>query len=466
MKIFDTIAAIATPLGSGGIAIIRVSGENSQEISQKIINTKSGKPIKELESHKLTLSDIHRPNDFAAVIDEALVSVMRAPNSFTGETVVEINCHGGYLAASTILNILLDCGARIAEPGEFTRRAFMNGKTDMLGAEAIMDLIDAKSSLGLSNAAKSLNGTLSQKINILRDSIMEITANISATADYPDEVDPLTTEEITERLSPIISDLDSLIDGFETGKILRDGITTVIVGKPNVGKSSLLNALSRTERAIVTDIPGTTRDTIEEYINLKGASLRLLDTAGIRTEAADAVEQIGIERSIKNIEIADLCLFVIDCNEDIDDRDSKIAEKLKNKNTIVILNKTDKTARVTRSDIFEKFGFSKKDIVETATPMNGEPIGIDLLENMIADKFAIGQVKNDDVFISNTRQRDSLVKSKNSIMLALEAAENGMPFDILYVDLEDALSALGEVTGTTVQEEIIDMVFSRFCVGK
>lgn len=466
MKIFDTIAAIATPLGSGGIAIIRVSGENSREIAQCIVKTKSGKPLDKLESHKLTLSDIHRPDDLEAVIDEALVSVMRAPNSFTGETVVEINCHGGYLAASTILNMLLDCGARMAEPGEFTRRAFMNGKTDMLGAEATMDLIDAKSGLGLSNAAKSLNGTLSHKINALRDGIMEITANISAAADYPDEVDPLTTEEITEKLNPVISELDSLINGFETGKILRDGITTVIVGKPNVGKSSLLNALSRTERAIVTDIPGTTRDTIEEYINLKGASLRLLDTAGIRSEAADAVEQIGIERTMQNIELADLCLFVIDSHTDIDDRDAKIAEKLKDKNTIVILNKTDKAQTVTRGDISEKFGFNEKDIIETATPMNGEATGIELLENMIADKFAIGDVKNDAVFISNTRQRDSLVKSKKSVCLALEAVEGGMPFDILYVDLEDALSALGEVVGTTVQEEIIDTVFSRFCVGK
>ena len=295
---------------------------------------------------------------------------------------------------------------------------------------------------------------------------MEITANISAAADYPDEVDPLTTEEITEKLNPVISELDSLINGFETGKILRDGITTVIVGKPNVGKSSLLNALSRSERAIVTDIPGTTRDTIEEYINLKGASLRLLDTAGIRSEAADAVEQIGIERTMQNIELADLCLFVIDSHADIDDRDAKIAEKLKDKNTIVILNKTDKAQTVTRGDISEKFGFNEKDIIETATPMNGEATGIELLENMIADKFAIGDVKNDAVFISNTRQRDSLVKSKKSVCLALEAAEGGMPFDILYVDLEDALSALGEVVGTTVQEEIIDTVFSRFCVGK
>lgn len=466
MKIFDTIAAIATPIGSGGIAIIRVSGEDSEKIAEKIIKPKNGKPITSLESHKLTLSSVHRPSDESFVIDEALVSVMRAPNSFTGETVVEINCHGGYLAASAILNMLLGCGARMAEAGEFTRRAFMNGKTDMLGAEATMDIIDAKSDLGLSNAAKSLGGALSQKINALRGAVMDITANISATADYPDEVDPLSGDELAEKLKPVLEDINSLINGFETGKILRDGITTVIVGKPNVGKSSLLNALTRTDRAIVTDIPGTTRDTIEEYISLKGASLRLLDTAGIRANAADEVEQIGIERALDNIEIADLCLFVLDSSGNLDERDENIAEKLRGKNTIFILNKTDKASAITSKDICEKFKVNTDDIVETSAPLGGSVTGIDCLENRIAEKFAIGELKSGDVFISNTRQRDSLVKAKKSVELALSGSENGMPFDLLYVDLEDALSALGEVVGTTVQEEIIDAVFSRFCVGK
>lgn len=466
MKIFDTIAATATPLGSGGIAIIRVSGEDSEAIARKIIRTKSGKPLKELESHKLYLAAVHRPEKPDELIDEALISIMRAPNSYTGETVVEINCHGGYFAASATLEALLVCGARLAEPGEFTRRAFMNGKTDMLGAEATMDIIDAKSNLGLSNAAKAIGGALSEKINELRDCIMEITANISATADYPDEVDPMSADVTESKLAPVLERLNSLIDGFETGRLMRDGITTVIVGKPNVGKSSLLNTLVKDERAIVTDIPGTTRDTIEEYISLKGASLRLLDTAGIRTEAADDVERIGISRALENIEIADLCLFVIDSSTPLDEKDEKIARALTGKRVIALLNKTDKPPAVTRTQVSELLGADTADIIETSTPKDENPQGIDELERAIINMFEIGGLRENDVFISNTRQRDSLIKARRSVSLALDALKDGVPFDILYVDLEDALSALGEVTGATVQEEIIDEVFSRFCVGK
>lgn len=466
MKIFDTISAIATPIGSGGIAIIRVSGENSEEIVQKIARAKNGKSLSEIQSHMLTLCDIHRPHDKDFIIDEALVSVMRAPKSFTGETVVEINCHGGYLAAKTILNMLLSLGSRMAEAGEFTRRAFMNGKTDMLGAEATMDLIDAKSDLGLSNAARALGGKLSDKINDIRSDIMDITAHISGAADYPDEVDEIETTALCDSLNRIIQKVDKLINGFSTGKILRDGITTVIIGKPNVGKSSLLNALSRTDRAIVTDIPGTTRDTIEEYINICGASLKLLDTAGIRENASDEVERIGIDRSIENMENSDLCLFVLDSSDEFDKHDEEIAKKLTDKNVIVILNKTDKNQKITLDDISLKLNISKDDIIETSTPKDGEITGIDRLESRIAEKFAIGQLNPGDVFISNARQLDSCVKAKQSLALALGGAENSLPFDLLYIDLEDALSSLGEVIGLTVQEEIIDTVFERFCVGK
>lgn len=267
-----------------------------------------------------------------------------------------------------------------------------------------------------------------------------------------------------EKLNLISSKISELIDSFETGKILRDGIHTVIVGKPNVGKSSLLNALSRSDRAIVTDIPGTTRDTIEEYINIKGASLRLLDTAGIRAEVSDEVEQIGIDRAMENIKIADLCLFVIDSNSKLEPEDEKIAKALKGKTTIVILNKTDKSAEITPIELKNRFGFETDDIVETSTPKDKTPAGIEKLEERIAEKFALGTIKSGEVYVSNTRQRDSLVKARESVDLALNGV--GMPFDLLYVDLEDALSALGEITGATVQEEIIDQVFSRFCVGK
>lgn len=464
MKMFDTIAAIATPIGSGGVAIIRISGESSESIAASVVQTKSGKAVSALESHKLTLADIHRADDKNALLDQALVAVMRAPHSYTGETVVEINCHGGYFAAGTILKELLSAGARLAEPGEFTRRAFINGKTDMIGAEAVMDIIESDSGLGLGNAAKSLSGALTVKINYIRDLIMEITSNISAAADYPDEVDPLTADAAADKLSRAMREIDALIDSFETGKILRDGIAAAIVGKPNVGKSSLLNALVRSERAIVTDIPGTTRDTIEEYINIKGAALKLSDTAGIRAEASDAVEQIGIDRAIQNIETADLCLFVVDSSEELDKQDEKIIEAIKNKNTVCILNKTDRTQRLTRDTLAAKTGLEPEDIIETATPIGQPPIGIDRLEDRIAEKFALGSIKSGDVYLSNVRQRDSLIKAKQSVELALNGVN--MPFDLLYVDLEDALSALGEVTGMTVQEEIIEQVFSRFCVGK
>ncbi len=465
---FDTIAAIATPIGSGGVAIIRVSGENSVAAVGAAARLRRGIPLEKAESRRLYLADIHKIGDPADIIDEALVAVMRAPCSYTGETVVEINCHGGYLAADTILKEILSAGARPAEAGEFTRRAFINGKTDMIGAEAVMDIIDSKSGMGLTNAARSLGGALSDKINAVREIILNITAEIAAAADYPEEVDPLPPEETAERISEALEKVSALIDGFETGRILRDGIAAVIVGRPNVGKSSLMNALTRSDRAIVTDIPGTTRDTIEELVNIKGAAMRLLDTAGIRGETEDKIEQIGISRALESIDRADLCIFVADSSAELDPEDLRILDTIKGKTTVCALNKTDleTETRLTAESLAEAAGIDISDVVETAAPENGEAEGIEALEERIAEKFALGSVGSGDVYVSNTRQRDSLVKARRALKLALEGAESGMPFDLLRIDLEDALSALGEVTGQTVQEEIIDNVFSRFCVGK
>lgn len=464
MKEFDTIAAIATPVGVGGIAIIRISGEDAEDAVSKIAFPQNGKKLSELESHKLTLSDVKRLDD-DQLLDEALVVVMRAPHSYTGEDVVEINCHGGYFAAESILEELFRIGVRQAEAGEFTRRSFVNGKTDLIGAEAVIDLIHSNSSLGQSNAAKALSGKLSEKVDKIREKAVAFAANISAVADFPDEIDEISNEELSARIDEIVGDIDDMIGGFSKGRILRDGILTVIAGRPNVGKSSLLNALSRTDRAIVTDIPGTTRDTVEEYVNINGVALRLVDTAGIR-EADNSVEQIGVQKAKEAIENADLCLFVLDSSCEVSAEDVEIFEYIKDKNLIVILNKTDVGMSSDKIQIAETLGVDESCFVCTATPKNGEVQGIDSLEEKITGMFMAGGISKDDVFISNDRQKNALIKAKAVAEGMKTGLDSGMPPDMLYVDLEEVIEALGEVTGLTVQDEIIDRVFERFCVGK
>ncbi len=465
MKLNDTIAAIATPRGMGGIAIIRLSGENSPEIAAKLAKPKSDKDVTKLESHKLTLCNIHSFDSPSLIIDEALVSVMRAPKSYTGENVVEINCHGGFLVADKILTGLLKCGARLAEPGEFTRRAFINGKTDLSGAEAVMDLMNSSTESGLHNAAVTLNGALADKINSLRTSVMELAAHVSAAADYPEEVDPPSAEELEDGFSALQNEISALLGSFETGRIMRDGVRTAIVGRPNVGKSSILNALLRWERAIVTDIPGTTRDTIEELVTVGGIALRLSDTAGIHS-TEDTVEGIGIERSRENLREADLCLFVIDSSEALTDDDTKIASILTDKKTILIINKTDKEPQFSPEEAKEFLHLSPEAVILTSAPKEQNPVGIDTLEDMISELFTIGKVKSDGVYLANERQRDSLLRAGASLECAQNGLKTGMPYDLLFIDLEDTLTALGEVTGETVSEEIIDRVFEKFCVGK
>lgn len=464
MKEFDTIAAIATPVGVGGIAVIRLSGEEAVACAQRIVFPKNKKSLAELESHKLTLSDVRRISD-GAVLDEVLAAVMRGPHSYTGEDVVEINCHGGHLAAESILEELFFAGARLAEAGEFTRRAFVNGKTDLLKAEAAIDLIHSNSALGRDNAARMLSGVLSDKVEAIRNEAVAFAANLSAIADYPDEIDEIPQCELAQKVSSISAKIDELLSGFAKGRIMRDGIKTVIAGRPNVGKSSLLNAISRTDRAIVTDIPGTTRDTVEEYVTVKGVALKLIDTAGIR-ESENSVEKIGIEKAKENIEKSELCLFVIDASAGISAEDIKIYEYTKGKNVIVILNKTDKSAINNVEAVAKKLGIDPNLVVATATPKGETPSGIDKLEDKICEMFLEGEISKEDVFISNDRQKDALIKAKQIAEGMSICIKDGMPTDILYVDLEELISALGEVTGITVQDEIIEQVFSRFCVGK
>ena len=465
MKLNDTIAAIATPRGAGGIAIIRISGTHAIEIASKIVFPLGKIPLEKCEDRKLTLCRIQEPSDGGYVIDRTLAVVMRAPKTYTGEDVVEINCHGGYLAADKTLDALFKCGARLAEPGEFTRRAFINGKTDLCGAEAVMDLMDSTSEAGLHNAAMSLCGGIAEKTNGIRERVLALASHISAAADYPEEVDAPEPDEAMSGLSDIHTELKALADGFDTGRVMRDGVRTAIVGKPNVGKSSILNALLKFERAIVTDIPGTTRDTIEELISVGGIALRLIDTAGIR-DSADEVERIGIERSQKNIELADLVLFVVDSSQEITDEDIAIAAAVRNKKCILILNKKDKGTALDTDAAAKRLGIVPDAAVETAAPKGEAAEGIDVLEKIISDMFTHGKVKFDEVYLANERQKDAVLRADAAIGHAMDGIRNNMPFDLAFVDLEDAMSALGEITGETVQEEIVDSVFERFCVGK
>ncbi len=463
MEFFDTIAAIATPPGNGGIAIIRISGEDAVDYAEKLVFPLSGKSLSALESHKLTLSKVKSAG--GRLIDEVMAVVMRAPKSYTGEDVVEIDCHGGNTAARLIMDELINIGVRFAKPGEFTRRAFINGKTDLTEAEAVMDIIDAKSRLGVYNAADSLCGRLSAKIKALRGRVLSLAARLSAAADFPDEIDEIEDREFEDKIAEINSEVEKLILSFEKGRAIKDGITTVIAGKPNVGKSSLLNALSGSERAIVTDIPGTTRDTVEEYVNIGGLALKISDTAGIR-ESNDVVEKIGIERARNSIKEADLVLFVLDSSVGLTEEDFEIAKLLTDKNCIVILNKQDKAAAVTADIIENQLGISRDNILPLALPENGKKTGLKELEKTIAGRFAAENIDGSEIYISSRRHRDCLVRAKAAMDSLTAGLCANMPKDLLYIDLEDAAQSLGEITGETVQEEIVNQVFEKFCVGK
>lgn len=472
MKLFDTVAAISTPPGAGGVAVIRISGEDAAQIAQKITFAYCKKDIFDFESHKLYLSKITEadvkeifPNE-KKVIDEALVVYFKAPRSFTGEDVVEIQCHGGFIVAKKILAELIKAGARPAEPGEFTKRAFINGKTDLIKAEASADLIDSSSYLGAENAAKAVTGRLSNKINALRQKALLFAANISAVADFPDEVEEMSQSELKQKSKEISLELDSLAAGFDTGKMLKDGILTVISGRPNVGKSSVLNALLKEDRAIVTDIPGTTRDTIEEYINLGGIALKITDTAGIR-ECGDEVEKIGIKKAFESIEKADLCLFVVDLSRELSNEDKEIFAKIKNKKHIVLLNKSDLNPPDEKllTKIANSLGADPKNIVKTFVPKGGQK-DIKELEDKIYDMFLKENFDPAQVYITNERQRGALLRAKEAADKIISGINFGAPLDLLYIDLEDLIFALGEITGETVQDEIIDSVFANFCVGK
>lgn len=454
---FDTIAAISTPRGEGGIGIVRLSGDESLGILSKIFKPKSKKDVKDIKSYTINYGHIY---DGEELIDEVLVSVMKAPNTYTREDIVEINCHGGYLITQKVLELVLKSGAKIAEPGEFTRRAFLNGRLDLTQAEAVIDLIHGKTDKSISLSLNNLRGDLRDQINHLKKILLDVAAHVNVVLDYPEEgVDEPIPEHLIIELHNVKDTITKLIESYDKGKMIKEGIKTAIVGKPNVGKSSLLNSILREERAIVTSIAGTTRDTIEEIINIKGIPLIMVDTAGIR-KTQDEVENIGVQKSKKMLKEADLVLFVLDSSRDFSEEDREIYDSIESEKVIGILNKIDMEKKLDITNLTKV----KKWIEISAL----ENIGIDTLENEIYNFILSENIEDssEKLIITNIRHKSALEKTKKSIENIFETIDMGYPMDLIAVDLNDALDSLSEVTGEISSEDLLDHIFSNFCVGK
>lgn len=455
--LLDTIAAISTPRGEGGISIVRISGSESLEILQKIFKPKNNKLIKDLKNYSINYGHIF---DNKNIIDEVLVSIMKAPNTYTKEDIVEINCHGGFLITEKVLQTVLKNGARIAEVGEFTKRAFLNGRIDLTQAEAISDIIHGKTEKSLSLSLNQLRGDLREKIEIIKKSILDLAAHINVVLDYPEEgIDDPIPKDLFFNLKKASAEIKDLILSYDKGKIIKDGIKTAIIGKPNVGKSSILNSLLREERAIVTQIPGTTRDIIEEGININGIPLVLVDTAGIRN-TDDIVENIGVNKSKELINSADLILYVIDSSKDLEEEDFRIHNFINNEKVIGILNKVDIKKEIDLSKLTKV-----KKWIEISATSN---FGIENLENEIY-KYVIDEKIDDSsqkFIITNVRHKSALEKTNMALDNIFQTVQDGMPMDLMAVDIKDALDSLGEVTGEISSEDLLDHIFSNFCVGK
>ena len=456
MNQFDTICAIATSLNSSGIGIIRVSGEESISIVDSIFRGKNR--LVDCDTHTIQYGHIY---DNDVLIDEVLIMIMKGPRSYTTEDTIEIDCHGGVLILKKVLSLLVKNGARIAEPGEFTKRAFLNGRIDLSEAESIMDLISSNSELSMKNSIKQLSGSLNKIIVGLRDNILYETAYIESALDDPEHYDLSGyPDRLKNNVNNMISTIDDLIKSFEAGHILKEGINTLILGKPNAGKSSLLNTLSRRERAIVTDIPGTTRDTLEEQITINGVSLNIIDTAGIR-QTDDIVEKIGVDKALDSIIDADLILFVLDSSRPLDSDDEFIINRILDKKVIILLNKSDLVSVINEEDICKKY--NKNVISFSSVSMEG----LKTLESTITDIFFTGEVKTDStLYITNSRQAACLTNAKSSLNNVLLSIENMMPEDFFSIDLMDAYNYLGEITGETIDDDLANKIFSEFCMGK
>lgn len=459
MKEFDTICAISTAIGEGGIAIIRVSGDKALDIVSKIFKAKNGKDIKDMKTYTMKYGHIINI-DNEELVDEVIISYMKGPKSFTAEDTVEINCHGGVTSTNKVLEMVIRAGARLAEPGEFTKRAFLNGRIDLSQAEAVMDLITAKTDLAMKSALMQSNGSLSQKINKLSEYLLNVLALIEYAVDFTEdeeEVDPSIPIRVKESLEAACEDISKLLKSADEGKIIRDGLSLAIVGKPNVGKSSLLNVLLKEKRAIVTDIAGTTRDVIEEYINLDGIPVKIIDTAGIR-ETEDIVERIGVEKSREKINEADLVLLVLDTSRALDYEDKEIIEVVKNKKTIIILNKIDLDNKLD-TNILEGF----ENIIKISAK---EDVGIDKLKEEIKTMFFNGQIDSESLVISNSRHKQALIRAGENCSLALKSVNRNEYLDLISIYVTAGLKALGEITGKEIEEDLVDKIFKEFCCGK
>ena len=491
--ITDTIAAISTALSDSGIGIIRVSGSEAlSSVNRIFVNAKYERKLLGYKTHTIhygyivdydyicKYDDLHVNIDFSEgklsedvrnhILDEVMVSVMKGPHSFTKEDVVEINCHGGVMMVKKILENVIKTGVRVAEPGEFTKRAFLNGRIDLSEAEAVMDIIHSKSEFALKNSVKQLKGSLSQKIKELRSKLIYEIAYIESALDDPEHYD-LTEypEELRKKILLIQDDIAKLIDSFENGKVWSEGINTVIVGKPNAGKSSLLNAIVGTDRAIVTDIPGTTRDTIEENVMFQGINLHMIDTAGIRN-TEDTVEKIGVQKSIDRIEDADLVLYVVDSSVPLSEEDMDIMNLVKNRKCIVLLNKNDLEQIVSENVIREMFSsidanaFENVHIISSSTMKEN---GMVAFSKLLSDLFINGYVKmNDEVVITNIRHKEALIASEESLQKVLESIDMCMPEDFFSIDLMSAYSSLGYIIGEEVGDDLVQEIFTKFCMGK
>lgn len=456
----DTIAAISTPLGAAGIGIIRISGKDAIRIGETVFKSKKSKRVSEANNYTILYG--HIINKQNMIVDEVLVSVMRGPNSFTAEDVIEINCHGGIIAVRKTLELVLNAGARLAEPGEFSKRAFLNGRIDLAQAESIIDLINAKTEKSLQVAVSQLEGTLSGQITLLSGELLDLMAQIEAGIDFPEhDIEEISRAQIKRSTEMIVQQIDKMIDSADTGRVLRDGLRTVIIGKPNVGKSSLLNAFLKEKRAIVTDIPGTTRDVIEEIVSLKGIPLKIVDTAGIR-ETNDLVEKIGVEKTKEASIEADLILLMIDASTGVTDNDLQLLPLLEGKKCLVIINKIDLKEKYDYPELEKYLG--KYEAIETSL-VKGQ--GLEQLENRIEELVYSGTVtSHDDVMVTNIRHKNSLERAAESLQNALSALERQLPTDCIAIDLKAAWDSLGEITGESVGEDLVDQIFSRFCIGK